>query len=329
MCRLSVIICSRDPRRAYFTCVLESLQTQTLPTATWELILVDNGSARPLSEMFDLSWHAQHVHVREDVPGLTAARVRGIEVASGELLVFFDDDNVVASDYLATAATISAAHPFVSVFGAGTIEPEFEVEPRPKIRPLLPYLAVRSVTRAYWTNNERDVYCLPWGAGLCVTRSTARAYVQAVRQLLIAPLLDRCGDRLFSGGDDLFSWVATRTGSAFGIFPVLRITHLIRASRLRDAYLFRLLHDHAYSHGVLRYVLWGERRERSTLEVAIRVLLNGVRRGPFSMRCRWAAACGTERAERYIAAHRPPMTLLMGAARCSSSTGPETLTKSR
>ena len=50
----------------------------------------------------------------------------------------------------------------------------------------------------------------------------------------IGHLLDRRGTRLFSGGDDLFSWVSARAGGGFGIFPSLRITHLVRGDRVSE-----------------------------------------------------------------------------------------------
>jgi glycosyltransferase involved in cell wall biosynthesis len=299
---ITVFICLLNPRADYLRRVLDSLEAQTLSRESWELVLVDNASDGALSERWDLTWHPHHLHVREEVPGLTPARLRGIAVSSGELLVFFDDDNVVAFDYLEKVVEIRRAHPFLNVFGAGTIEPEFESEPRPQVRSLLPYLALRTVPGGLWTNNSRDTHCLPWGAGLCVTRTTATAYIQLVSRMQITHLLDRRGPHLFAGGDDLFSWVAARGGSGFGIFPELRITHLVRASRVEAPYLLQLVHDHAYSHCILRHVLWGEQRVRSPIENALRVLLTGIRRGSFTMRWRWAVARGVRSAEHDIVA---------------------------
>jgi glycosyltransferase involved in cell wall biosynthesis len=300
MCRISVIICSLNPRPDYFRRVLDSLKRQTLCRESWELILVDNASHQSLAETCDLTWHPHHIHVREEMPGLTPARLRGLATASGELLVFFDDDNIVSFDYLEQALEIRDTHPFLGVFGAGIIEPEFETEPRSQVRSLLPYLALRTVDAGIWTNNPKDVHCLPWGAGLCVTRPTAAAYVQLVGHIGIGHLLDRRGPHLFAGGDDLFSWVSARGGSGFGIFPALRITHLVRAGRVETPYLLRLVHDHAYSHRILGYVLRGEGPGPSPLENAVRIVLTGIRRGLFLMRCRWAAARGSYRAERDI-----------------------------
>jgi hypothetical protein len=49
--------------------------------------------------------------------------------SSGELAVFVDDDNVLAPDFLEQARVISARYPHLGVFGAGNLEPEFEVQP--------------------------------------------------------------------------------------------------------------------------------------------------------------------------------------------------------
>jgi glycosyltransferase involved in cell wall biosynthesis len=298
---ISVIICSHNPRADYLRRVLEALKVQTLPRNQWELLLVDNASVQCLANYWDLSWHRNHAHIRENELGLTPARLRGIKEASGSLLVFLDDDNELAPDYLESALAIERMYPYLGVLGAGVLEPEFEIQPPSELVPLLRHLALRSATSRFWTNNPRDSRCVPWGAGLCVTRPIATAYTQIVGRLKISHLLDRCGERLFCGGDDLFSWVAARLGCGFGVFPELRITHLIGAHRLDRAYFLRLLHDHAYSHGILRYLCFGEQQLGLGVEATARLLLHGMRRGWFSMRCQWAEARGARSARHFLA----------------------------
>jgi glycosyltransferase involved in cell wall biosynthesis len=318
MPRVSVIICSLNPKPEQLERVLDHLKSQTLRKSEWELLLVDNGSDQRLAEQYDLSWHPQHRHIRHDELGLTLARICGIKQAQGDLLVFVDDDNLLAPDYLERALEIERSYAFVSVFGAGILQPEFEQNPAPEVTRLLPLLGLRCVSRAMWTNNPIDSFCIPWGAGLCVSRATADSYGPLVDSLHIGHVLDRRGDVLFGGGDDFFSWVSARRGFGFGIFPTLAVTHLVRSCRVERAYLLRLAHDRAYSARVLRYMLLGE--EQRSIEIAdtIRILLHGLRHGRFSMRCRWAVAQGTEKAARYIAtqparpfemlAEQPPST---------------------
>jgi hypothetical protein len=136
-------------------------------------------------------------------------------------------------------------------------------------------------------------------------------------------VLDRRGERLFSCGDTLFSRIAAQAGLAFGVFPELRITHLIWAGRLHQSYLLRLVHDSSLSDGVLAHTLDGTQPERTDLAWFVHLLLHGTRKGLFSMRCRWAEARGQDSAARFIAANRisPGKEFTEGARRTSSLSG--------
>ena len=91
---LSVIICTHNPYEDYSRRVLKALDLQTLCKDHWELLLIDNASAEPLSEKNDLSWPPPNAwHVREEELGLTPARLRGIRETCADILVFVDDIN--------------------------------------------------------------------------------------------------------------------------------------------------------------------------------------------------------------------------------------------
>ncbi len=302
---LSVILCSHNPRPEYLERAIGSLKAQSLPVTKWEMLLVDNASTNQLAETWDLSWHPQGRHVREDKLGLTSARLRGIGESTGALLVFLDDDNVLAADFLEQAIGISVRNAHLGVIGAGRIEPEFESRPPPEVRPQLPLLALRSVGRDSWSNSVSDSRFIPWGAGLCVSRPVAEAFVKLVHRMGTMSVLGRHGKQLFSGEDDLFSWAATGLGLGFGIFPALCLTHLIAATRLRHDYLLRLIRGHAFSHGVINYLLAGNAPpSTSKLLDGVRLLLHGLKNGRFSLRCQWASRCGCRDAVRFIAEHR-------------------------
>lgn len=298
--RLSVIVCTHDPRRDYLQRTLESLRAQTLPAGEWDLIMIDNASRDQLAPLWDLSWHPGSRHVREDQPGLTAARLRGIGDSSGDLLVFIDDDNVVAPDYLAKVEAIHTAHEYLGVFGAGRLEPEFEVPPAAELQNVFSLLALRTVSRPMWSNNPRDYGSLPWGAGLVVVRKVADRYGEFLNGLRIHAVLDRRSQRLFSGGDDLFSWAASRLGMGFGIFPELHIRHLISAPRLTREYFLRLIHDHAFSNAVMHCALAGDTPTRIDGLRRVRLLFHALRRGMFSAQCQIADLRGQAAAAAFI-----------------------------
>ena len=321
---LSVILCTHNPRPDYLCRVLASLRGQTLPAEQWEFLLVDNASKQPLAEMCDISWHSRAKHVREDELGLTPARLRGIHESNGKLLVFVDDDNLLAPDFLEQATAISAQFPVLGAFGAGILEPEFEVQPALELRPHFYLLALRNSPSALWTNNAADVQCRPAGAGLCVTRPVANFYRQSVADLgIAAAVLDRRGQRLFCAGDDFFSLAAAKLGFHFGVFPELRITHLISAARSNRQYLLRLIHDHAFSQRVLAFMLDGIQPERIDLTRYVHLILHGMKNGPFSMRCQWAASRGRDGAARFISTNGlNPSGFTRSIAGSNNGTGP-------
>ena len=300
MADVSVTICTHNPRHDYLTRVLDALNRQTLSKDKWELLLVDNASRETLSETYDLSWHPRGRHVREDTLGLAPARLRAVAESGGDQLVFVDDDNVLAPDFLEQALAVHEQYPSLGAFGAGSLEPEFEQEPSPGIRHLLPMLALRMIPSARWSNNPRDSDSIPWGAGLCVTRGIANTYRQLLERLDLIQVLGPKGVRRFSGDDDVFAWAAAAAGSGFGIFPQLRVTHLILADRLKESYLVQLVHDHTFSHSMLQYKLEGIQPRRIDRFRYARLLLHGLRNGAFSLRCQWATASGEDCAARFI-----------------------------
>src|SRR6476659_1592040 len=166
MRRISVIVCTRNPKPEYFRRLLDSLKQQTLPVSEWELLVVDNASTERLEQVWDLSWHPNARHLREEELGLTAARLRGIKESHGQLIVYVDDDNVMTEDYLRLALEIERDNPYITVFGAGALDPEFELPPAPEVQCLVPRLGLRHVDQPRWTNNPEDSTSVPWGAGL-------------------------------------------------------------------------------------------------------------------------------------------------------------------
>jgi glycosyltransferase involved in cell wall biosynthesis len=302
MTRLSIIICTHNPKGEYLDRVLDALAAQTLPTAQWELLLIDNASDKRLVLPSNLSWHPRARMIREDTLGLTPARLRGIFESDGSILVYVDDDNVLAPDYLCTVVELFEAHPFLGAIGPGVLEPEFAVKPEPQFEPYLASLALRAASQALWSNNPTDRASVPWGAGLCVTRPVAHAYRQLVEQLDTDGLLDRRGQRLFGNGDVAFSWAAAQIDKGFGVFPQLRATHLIRAERLTQSYLLRLVHDSTFSNSVSDYLYLGispGSPSRRLKEVFL-LLLRALRRGPFALRMGWAGIRGTDQARELI-----------------------------
>ncbi len=264
---VSVVICSHNPSRVYLRRTLEALAAQTLGKHRWELLVIDNASDAPLAAAWDLSWHPRAKHIFEGELGLSAARLRAMKEAAADLLVFVDDDNVLDPNYLAEALRIGGEWPRLGVWGSGAITPEFETPPSAYVTKIVPYLALREVPRARWSNFP-SLEATPWGAGLCIRRSVAEAYARSVLQSSVA-ISGRRGAALMSGEDLDLSYVACDIGFGIGIFPELKLTHLIPSRRVEKDYLLRLVEGAYVSNALLAYKWTGTRPRSASRPIAL------------------------------------------------------------
>lgn len=242
MIDISVVICTHNPRPHYFSRVIAALRDQTLPKEQWELLIIDNASKEPLtSDTWDLSWHPQARIIHEQEIGLAIARVRGIQEAAAALLVFVDDDNVLDSSYLVEAVRIGVEWPQLGVWG-GSITPEFEVEPPKDLDGFLGLLALREIKAPRWSNLSTCSEAEPWGAGLCVRAVVATEYCLQQNHSTMR-LIDRVGNNksLMSGSDTEICFTGCNLGLGMGLFPDLKVSHLIPKDRLNEDYLVKLL----------------------------------------------------------------------------------------
>ena len=258
--QVSVVICSHNPRTEYLDRCIAALGSQTLPATSWELLVIDNACDDPLAARLDLGWHQTARVVREDTLGLTPARLRGIQEAAAALLVFVDDDNVLAADYLEIALQVAREKPFLGSW-SGDCEPDFDETPPAWLRRYWGNLALRKVDRDLWSNLPREAETLPCGAGLCVRRAVAQHYLMLNRTGKRSFQLDRTGASLISGGDQDLATCACDLGYGVGVIAALRLTHLIPAARLTLDYQARLAEGIHFSAVVLAFLRGHELRE--------------------------------------------------------------------
>ena len=100
---ISVIIPTFKPG-GYIQECLESLARQTLKKGCFELIIILNGCNEPyLSNLSE--WKNKHPDmnfniIQTETPGVSNARNLGMKAASGEYIVFIDDDDYVSPTFL-------------------------------------------------------------------------------------------------------------------------------------------------------------------------------------------------------------------------------------
>ena len=139
--RLSVAICTRDRARLLDAC-LASLAGAAVPRGVeWEVVVVDNGSRDHTPQVLEsFRERLPLVTVSESTPGLSAARNRAVTRATGDYILWTDDDTRVAPRWLAAYHEAFLRWPRAAVFG-GPITPRFEGHPPSWLQTVLPAVA--------------------------------------------------------------------------------------------------------------------------------------------------------------------------------------------
>lgn len=273
---------------------MDALKAQTLAQDSWELLLIDNASTSALPDAAQVTWHGHGRTIREEQLGLTHARLRAIREGRGELFVFVDDDNVLHPDFLQLTMCIATDRSFMGAW-SGQCHPGFDIEPAAWTRRYWGMLVIREFSQAVWSNLGLLTDTMPCGAGLCIRRSVAEAYLSlhdsGKRQLV----LDRRGTSLMSGGDNDMAACACDIGLGVGLFPELELAHLIPENRTTADYLARLADGIHYSTIYLRS-LRGAVAAKPSRKRRLLQLLQGLQMKPIDRQIFWAACRGENRA---------------------------------
>jgi glycosyltransferase involved in cell wall biosynthesis len=265
---ISVAICTYNPRLDYLSRVLDALKAQTLPLTEWEFLIIDNASVPPVADNVSLAWHPNARIVRESELGIVNARIRAMREFTGELLVFLDDDNVIAPDYFERCLKLFAERLDLGAV-SGCIMPEYEAPPPDWFGPYESWIAVRRITASTWSN-FLDSRSEPVTAGMCLRRNIAEAHLNAAANNPLQRILGSKGSSLLRGEDVAIAKAALKLGYSVGQFTELQVLHLIPKRRVEPAYLFSL-YSHLCASGHL--LGWVDGLGRRPIRLSWRMLL--------------------------------------------------------
>lgn len=244
--RTAVVVCTFNPKQQHFERSLAALARLAKQYfCAFDCLIVDNNSQPHVAELpyvqdFLRVFPSARV-VREEEPGLSAARLRGISETTADILVFFDDDNEPAENYLHEVNAFFNRHPEVGVVGPGNVDVEF-------LGPV-PGWIDKSCRHFFQERHSKftEYACIrtPWhavypaGTGQSVRRVVLERYAALVVDG-VCTATGRKGKSLASGEDGQIVHTAVLMGYAAGICPEMRLRHLIPESRCSAEYLARL-----------------------------------------------------------------------------------------
>ena len=250
MASISVILCTYNPNESIFQKCLDSVSVAASEEKVKEILIIDNNSQPPLSQskyiQEFLLKEPNSSYISEKQQGLTPARIRGMEEATGDLLVFIDDDNFLSPNYFEIGKKIAETHPFIGTF-SGQVSLLFEKEPEAWTEKYRGMLVNRKLEADKWSNLPHNQDTMAGGAGMFVRKSVADYYTQLHKTGKRKIQLDRTGNSLMSGGDNDISASACDIGLGMGVFKDLNLEHFIPAFRTTEKYLIRLAEGIALS----------------------------------------------------------------------------------
>jgi glycosyltransferase involved in cell wall biosynthesis len=234
---VTVVICTRN-RARQLASVLASATAMHVPEGLqWEFLLVDNGSTDNTAEVaMGFADRLPMRVVREEVPGLSNARNRGVAEARGTYMCWTDDDVVIDPNWLAAYVAAFRAHPEAAVFG-GKVIPVLEGGQAPEWfkrgqfkEPICSLLAYRDLGEVELPLGFEG-NSVPYGANFAVRTAEQRRALYDP-QLGVSPTHKRLGEetdvmyRIFKAGAKGW-WV-----------PGSKVNHIIPPARQTRAYLY-------------------------------------------------------------------------------------------
>lgn len=245
-CSFSLIICAYNPDTAVFKRLLAALEAIALQKTypPFEIILVDNNSTPALESQPDvkrfIESHLQARIITETKPGLTSARIAGAKEAGNEWIIFFDDDNEPAADYLLKANSLIEQYPQAGVWGPGKITVEFMGEVSSFAHSHKDLFQERNMGETIIDNVRWGQTAYPYGTGMIVRKNIMDEYVRFV-EIGAYTMSDRIGKSLISGGDMQILLTGIKMGFYAGSSPDLALTHLIKVEKTQFKKILQLV----------------------------------------------------------------------------------------
>jgi GT2 family glycosyltransferase len=197
---VSVIIPTYNRPERLAQC-LQSLAQQTCPRESYEVIVVDDESPKPLDHVCAPFEDRMQVRLlRQERAGPGAARNRGAAAAQGQLLAFTDDDCRPATDWIAAVSRWSEAHPAAAIGGSvvnGLTDNPYSSASQTLIDYLLGYYFAAQNPRRFVTSNNLAIpkagfdaiggFDAAYRLAASEDRDFCARWIDSGRELILAP----------------------------------------------------------------------------------------------------------------------------------------------
>jgi glycosyltransferase involved in cell wall biosynthesis len=228
--KITIAICTWN-RAPSLRTTLESIAIALPPQeSTFEIVVINNNCTDVTDQIpEEFAARLPILLHHEKRAGLSHARNKAIDVASGEYIIWIDDDVTVRADWLIAYEQAFIRWPEVSLFG-GAIIPRFEGKPPTWLRWMLPWVSTAFSTRNFAEGPIDPGGALPFGANFAVRTREQRRFGYDTR------LGRRPGNALI-GGEEADVILAILEAGGTGRWVRAAVDHWIPRSRRNFSYL--------------------------------------------------------------------------------------------
>lgn len=226
---VSVVICCYNSALR-ITQTLQHLAVQKTNDLAWEVIVIDNNCTDTTAQVV-AEFAKKHAQlplrlVQEPIAGLSHARKRGVHEANFETIIFCDDDNWLAENYVLNAHNLMNSDYSIGILG-GNIKAEFEVEKPVWFDEYAGGYAIGEQAKPDSDTLEEKKWV--FGAGTVIRKELFAQLNSSSIELL---LTGRKGNKLLAGDDSELCAIAILLGYRVVASSSLNLKHFVAANRL-------------------------------------------------------------------------------------------------
>ena len=235
---ITVILCTYN-RCTSLTNALESILASKMPeTAAWHVLVVDNNSkdqTREVVEQFCRCYPGRFRYLFEPRPGKSFALSSGVREATGDVLVFVDDDVVVEATWLQNLT--APLHDARWAGAGGRILPQWSCPP-PAWIPVNERGGLAPLVMFDMGGEPKELDEPPFGANMAYRKAIVEKY--GGFRLDLGP---RPGNEI-RGEDTEFGRRVLQGGDHLRYEPAALVHHEVSPKRLQQRYFLRWWFDH-------------------------------------------------------------------------------------
>lgn len=245
---ISAILCTHNQAH-YLKKSLMSLISQSLPRKRYEIIVVDNASRDRTKEIIlDLRSCLNLRYVYEPKLGLSQARNRGWQEASGNYAAYLDDDAVARTDWLSRILQrFKSLHTSPAAVG-GRIKPIWETgRPQWLVPQLSPFVGIIDWSSEPMYLNDTNLYLA--GSNMAFSMS-------ALKEINgFSPRLGRQGGKLLSSEEILLQRQLMKRDMPVFYDPGIAVSHHLKPACISKSWFKRRLFWQGASDAILEHQL--------------------------------------------------------------------------